>query len=82
MKRTIGIVFIYSAALLIMLSILFLFNVLSFSHAYSTAALGFLFYIVGIFLTREGKLSAYKIGMLVLAVILIFLAIVREIARI
>ena len=80
MKRTIGIGLIYGAALLIMFSILFLFNVLKFNHAYSTAALGFLLYIVGVFLTREGKLTAYKIGMIVLAIVLIVLAIVREIA--
>ncbi len=80
MKRVIGVVFIYLAAVTIMLSILFLFDVLAFKHPYSTAAFGFLFYIIGVFLTREGKLTAYKIAMIVLAAVLIFLAIFREIA--
>ena len=80
MKRALGIVFIYLAAVTIMFSILFLFNVISFNHPYSAAAVGFLFYLVGVFLTREGKFSPYKIFMIVLAIALIFLAIVREIA--
>ncbi|RKX94798.1 MAG: hypothetical protein DRP84_06105 [Spirochaetes bacterium] len=79
MKRILGIGFIYGAAILIMFSILFLFNIIRFNHAYSTAALGFLFYIAGVFLTREGKLTPYKIGMIVLAIVLIVLAIIREI---
>jgi len=78
-KRTIGIGLIYGASIFIMLSILFLFNVLKFNHAYSTAAFGFLLYIVGIFLTREGKLTVYKIGMIFLSIVLIFLAIIKEI---
>jgi len=78
-KRILGIGFIYGAAVLIMFSILFLFNVIRFNYAYSTAALGFLFYIAGVFLTREGKLTPYKIGMIVLAIVLIVLAIIREI---
>jgi len=79
MKKIVGIVFVYIAAITIMFSVLFLFEVITFSHPYSVAAVGFLFYIVGVFLTREGKFSAYKIGMIVVAVILIFLAVYREI---
>ena len=79
MKRVIGIGLIYGAAVLIMLSILFLFNVLKFNHAYSTAAFGFLLYIGGIYLTREGKLTVYKIGMIIFAIVLIFLAVIKEI---
>jgi hypothetical protein len=43
------------------------------------AAVGFLLYVVGLFLSREGKFSIYKIAMIVLAVLLIFLAITREV---
>lgn len=79
MKRTIGIVCIYSAAFLIMLSILFLFNVIRFRFAYTTAAFGFFLYIMGLFFTREGKFSLYKIVMIAVAVFLIFVAVVREV---
>ena len=78
MKRVIGISFIYLAAVAIMFSIIFLFNVIKFDHAYSVAALGFLLYIVGVFLTREGKLTLYKISMIILAVVLILLALFKE----
>jgi len=78
MRKTIGILFIYLAATLIMLSILFLFNILRFNYPYTIAAFGFLMYIVGLFLTREGKFSAYKIAMITIAVLLIFVAIVKE----
>jgi hypothetical protein len=64
-----------------MLSILFLFNFIKFDFAYTTAAFGFLLYIVGLFLTREGRFSAYKIGMIALSVGLIILAIVREVVK-
>ena len=79
MKRTIGIVFIYSAAILIMLSVLFLAGVIEVRFKYTTAAFGFLLYVVGIFLTREGKLKPYRIVMVVVAMLLIFVSIIREI---
>lgn len=81
MKKTVGIVLIYSAAVLIMLSILFRFNIIRFDYAYTTAAFGFLLYIVGLFLTREGKLSPYKIAMIVISVILIVFAIWKDWSR-
>lgn len=80
-KKTAGIILIYSAAVLIMLSILFLFKLIRVPFAYSTAAFGFLLYIVGMFLSREGKLSPYRIGMIVISILLIFLAITREIIK-
>jgi hypothetical protein len=79
MKKTLGIIFIYSAAVLIMLSILFLFKVFNVNYPYTTAAFGFLLYIIGLFLTREGKLTAYKIVMVIVSVLLIFVAIAREV---
>ena len=81
MKKTIGIILIYSAALLIMLSILFLFEVIRVKYAYTTAAFGFLLYIIGLFLTRVGKFSAYKIAMIIISLVLIFFALVREVIR-
>lgn len=78
-RKTMGIIFIYAAAVCIMLSILFMFRVLPFRLPYTVAAFGFLLYVVGLFLSREGKLSTYKIAMVVLAVLLIFLAITREV---
>lgn len=81
-KKTAGIILIYSAAVLIMLSILFLFRLIRVPFAYSTAAFGFLLYVVGMFLSREGKLSPYRIGMIVISLLLIFLAITREIIKI
>jgi len=79
MKRTIGIVCIYTAAFLIMLSILFLFEVIRFRFAYTTAAFGFFLYIIGLFFTREGKFSFYKVIMVAISVFLIFIAVVREV---
>jgi len=79
-RRTVGILLIYTAALLIMLSILFLFKIIHFPYAYTTAAFGFLVYIVGMFFTREGKFSAYKVAMIVIAAVLIAVAVFREIA--
>ncbi|MGQ9615025.1 MAG: hypothetical protein ACUVWJ_01345 [Spirochaetota bacterium] len=81
-KKTAGIILIYSAAVLIMLSILFLFRLIRVPFAYSTAAFGFLLYVVGMFLSREGKLSPYRIGMIIISLLLIFLAITREIIKI
>jgi uncharacterized membrane protein len=78
-KKKLGIAFIYAAAVLIMLSILFLFNLIRFRFAYTTAAFGFLLYIIGILLTREGRLTAYRIAMVVVSVALIGVAIVREV---
>jgi hypothetical protein len=78
-KKTLGTLFIFAAAVCIMLSILFMFNVLPFQLPYTVAAGGFLLYVVGIFLSREGKLTPYKIAMVALAVLLIFLAITREV---
>jgi hypothetical protein len=80
-RKTIGIVLIYTAAVCILLSILFLFNLIPFRLPYTMAAFGFLLYVVGIFLSREGKFSAYKIAMIVLSLLLIFLAVTREIIR-
>ena len=79
MKRTIGIVFIYLAAVLIMLSILFITGVLEVRFKYTTAAFGFLLYVVGVFLTRAGKLKPYRMVMVAVAVLLIFVSIIREI---
>ena len=79
MKRTIGIVFIYTAAVLIVLSIIFMAGLIEVRFKYTTAAVGFLLYVVGIFLTREGKLRPYRIAMVAVAVVLIFVSIVREI---
>lgn len=78
MKKTVGIVCIYTAAVLIMLSILFMFKVLRFRYVYSTAAFGFLIYVVGLFLTREGKFSVYKILMIIVSILLIIVALGRE----
>jgi hypothetical protein len=78
MKRTIGIALTYTAAVLIMLSILFLFDVIKVRYAYTTAAVGFFIYIISIFLTREGKFTIYKIIMIAIAVLLIFVALSRE----
>ena len=80
-RKTIGIVLIYTAAVCILLSILFLFGLIPFRLPYTMAAFGFLLYVVGIFLSREGKFSAYKIAMIVLSLLLIFLAVTREIIR-
>ena len=81
-KKTGGIILIYCAAFAIMLSILFLFKVIRFRFAYTTAACGFLLYIIGLFLTREGKLTPYKVAMVVLSFILIGVAIIREVFHI
>ncbi|RKX99773.1 MAG: hypothetical protein DRP54_06635 [Spirochaetes bacterium] len=81
MRKNIGIALIYSAALLIMFSIISLFEVIKWNYAYTTAAFGFILYIGGLFLTREGRFSIYKIFMLIIAVILVFMALVREIFR-
>ena len=78
-RKTWGTIFIYAAAVCIMLSILFMFRILPFRLPYTVAACGFLLYVVGLFLSREGKFSAYKIAMIVLAILLIFLAITREV---
>lgn len=79
MRKTLGIVFIYAAAVLIMLSILFLFDVIPFDYAYTVAAAGFLCYIVGMFLTREGRFTLYKIAMIAIGALLIVYAIIREV---
>ena len=78
-KRTLGIAFIYCAAVLIMLSILFLFDLIRFRFAYTTAAAGFLLYIIGTLLTKEGRLTAYRIMLVVVSLVLIGVAIVREV---
>jgi hypothetical protein len=78
-RKTLGTVLIYAAAVCIMLSILFMFKLLPFRLPYTVAACGFLLYVIGLFLSREGRFSLYKIGMIVLAVLLIFLAITREV---
>ena len=82
MKKTAGIVLIYAAAVLIMLSILFMFKVIRFRYVYSTAAFGFLLYVIGLFLTREGKFSLYKIAMIVISILLMFVALGRELLKI
>jgi hypothetical protein len=81
-KKTAGIVLIYAAAVLIMLSILFMFKVIRFRYVYSTAAFGFLLYVIGLFLTREGKFSLYKIAMIVISILLMFVALGRELLKI
>ena len=78
-RKTIGIVLIYTAAVLIMLSILFLFNIIRVRFAYTTAAFGFLLYVTGLFFSREGRFSTYKIAMIVVSILLIVLAVIREI---
>jgi len=78
-RRTLGIIFIYFAAVLIMLSILFLFELIRFRFSYTTAAVGFMMYIVGTLLMKEGSLSRYRFAMIVVALALIGVAIVREV---
>jgi hypothetical protein len=78
MRQKLGIVLSYASALLIMLSILFLFRVIRFPFPYSTAAFGFLLYIVGMLLSREGKLTAYRVVMLAVSGVLILVALYRE----
>ena len=78
-KRTLGIALIYCAALFIMLSILFLFNVIRFRFAYTTAAVGFLLYIGGTLLMKEGRLTSYRIMMIVVSLVLLGVALVREV---
>jgi len=79
MKKTVGIVLIYASAVLIMLSILFLFKVLKVGYAYTTAAAGFSLYIAGQLLTKEGKFTPFKIVMIAVSLLLIFVALVREV---
>jgi len=79
MKKTVGVVFIYAAAVLIMLSILFLFNVIKIRYAYTTAAAGFSLYVAGQLLTKEGKFTPFKIVMIVVSLLLIFVALFREV---
>ncbi len=79
MKKTVGIVFIYCAAVLIMLSILFLFGVIDVRFRYTTAAIGFSLYVVGTFLTREGKLSPFKVVIVIVALLLILVSLAREV---
>ena len=81
-RKSIGIALIYAAAVCIMFSIVSMFNVLHVRMPYTIAAFGFLLYVLGLFLTREGKFSTYKIAMIALAILLIFLAIFREILKI
>jgi len=79
MKKTAGIILIYIAALAIMLSILLMFDVLPFGHAYTIAAAGFFLYVMGTLLSREGRFTLYKMIMIGVAVFLIVVAIIREI---
>ncbi|MCK5094741.1 MAG: hypothetical protein KAR18_08450 [Spirochaetes bacterium] len=79
MKKTVGIVFIYCAAVLIMLSILFLFGVIDVRFRYTTAAIGFSLYVAGTFLTREGKLSPFKVVIVIVALLLILVSLAREV---
>jgi hypothetical protein len=79
MRKTLGVILIYTAAVLIMLSILFLFDVIPFRFAYTTAAVGFACYIVGTFFSREGRFTPYKIVVILVGVILIVVAVAREI---
>ena len=78
-KRTLGIVFVYFAAVLIMLSVIFLFEIIRFRFAYTPAAVGFMMYIVGTLLMKEGRLSRYRIVMIVVAIVLIGVAVAREV---
>jgi hypothetical protein len=78
-RRTLGIVFIYFAAVLIMLSILFLFEIIRFRFAYTTASAGFMLYIAGTLLMKEGRLTGYRIVMIIAALALIAFAVVKEV---
>jgi len=82
MKRTAGIILIYIAAVAIMLSILLMFDVLPYGHAYTVAACGFFIYIIGTFLSREGSFTLYRMIMVIVAIFLIIVAIIREIRAI
>ena len=79
MRKTLGIVLIYAAALLIMFSILTMFDLIPFDYGYTVAAVGFACYIAGMFLTREGRFSAYTIAMMVVGVLLVAYALFREV---
>ncbi|GEM_PF-1994226 len=80
-RHKLGIIFTYAAAVFIMASIVFLFGIVPFRFPYSTAAFGFLLYVSGVFLTREGRFTPYKFGMIGVAILLIVLSIVREVLR-
>jgi hypothetical protein len=80
MKKTIGIVLIYVAAVLIVFSVMTTFDIITFEYGYTVAAVGFACYIAGMFLTREGKFSAYTVAMIVIGVLLIVYALFREMA--
>ena len=78
MRHKAGVVLTFAAAFFIMLSILFLFRVIRVPFPYTTAAFGFLLYIAGTVLSREGKLTAYKIVMIAVSVLVIVVALIRE----
>ena len=78
MRYKLGITLTFVSAVLIVLSILFLFRLIRFPFPYSTAAFGFLLYIVGTLLSREGKLTGYRVVMLAVSVLLILVALYRE----
>jgi hypothetical protein len=78
MRKSLGIVLIYLAAVLILISILIMFELIPLDFAYTIAAVGFACYIGGTFLTREGKLTTYKVAMIVVGALLIVYAIFRE----
>ncbi len=78
MRYKLGITLTFVSAVLIVLSILFLFKLIRFPFPYTTAAFGFLLYIVGTLLSREGKLTGYRVVMLSVSVLLILVALYRE----
>jgi hypothetical protein len=78
MRYKLGVTLTFLSALLIVLSILFLFGLIRFPFPYTTAAFGFLVYILGTLLSREGKLTGYRVVMLAICGLLILVALYRE----
>jgi hypothetical protein len=78
MRYKLGVTLTFVSAILIVLSILFLFRLIRFPFPYTTAAFGFLLYIVGTLLSREGKLTGYRVVMLAVSGLLILVALYRE----
>ena len=67
-RKTLGIVFIYTAAVCILLSILFLFGLIPFRLPYTMAALGFLLYVAGLVVyLATGSFSTAVVAQLRLA---------------
>jgi hypothetical protein len=79
MRKTIGIVLIYAAAVLILFAIMIMFDLIPFAYGYTVAAVGFTCYIAGMFLAREGRFSAYTVAMIVVGLLLVAYALFREV---